>query len=184
MGTAWPNWVDLIIVTIVLRTSYVCLSRGIFSEFLDVFGLISITALTVNFAEAISRGMQSQVALHPIVFTYVVFWVFFLSLIVIARVIFRRLTAIIGKWEPIHWMIRWVGLLIGAGRGLWWAGFVLIALTSSGFVYLRESVETRSLLGSRMIDVSRQTLERVADYFPGAAQRSEHLMPPAIVPSE
>lgn len=184
MGTTWPNWVDVIIVTIVIRTSYVGFSRGILSELLDIAVLISITVLTINFGEAISRGIREQAAVDPVLVTYIIFWAFFLSLIVMARAVFRRLTAIIGKWEPIHWMIRWIGMLIGAGRGLWWAGVVLVALTSSGFVYLRDSVETRSLLGSRMVGVARQTLEHVADYFPGATQRSEHLMPPVVVATE
>ena len=179
MPITWPNWVDLIIVTIVLRTSYVGFSRGVLSELLDLIGLVSITALTINYGEVISRSLRSQLALDPAIVIFVMFWGFFLSLILIVRVFFRRLTTIIGKWEPIHWMIRWIGFIIGASRGLWWAGFLLVALTSSGVVYLQESVETRSLLGSRMIGISRQTLEQVADYFPGASQRSETLMPPA-----
>ena len=183
MGTTWPNWVDLIIVTIVLRTSYIGLSRGIFSELLDLIGLVSITALTVNYGEVIGQSLRSQLALDPTIVTFAVFWGFFLSLVLVVRVVFRRLTAIIGKWEPIHWMIRWMSLAIGATRGVWWAGFLLVALTSSGVAYVQESGETRSLLGSRMIGVSRQTLERVADYFPGASQRSEALMPPVTVTS-
>jgi uncharacterized membrane protein required for colicin V production len=184
MGTVWPNWVDLLIVTIVLRASYIGFSRGILSELLDTVTLVGITALTVNYGEAIGRGLQGQFALNPVVMTCIVFWGFFLSLILIARAIFRRLTAILGKWEPIHWMLRWVGMLIGAGRGLWWAGFLLIALTTSGFTYLQESVEVRSLLGSRMIGIARHTLERVADYVPGATQRSEQLMPPVRAATE
>ena len=179
MGTTWPNWVDLIIVTIVLRTSYVGFSRGVLSELIDLIGLVSITALTVNYGEAISRSLRSQLAFDGAIVTFVVFWGFFLSLVLVARVVFRRLTAIIGKWEPIHWMIRWIGFLIGATRGLWWAGFLLVALSSSGLAYLQKSVDTRSLLGSRMINVSRQTLERVTEYFPGASQRSEAFIPPA-----
>ena len=60
---------------------------------------------------------------------------------------------------------------------MWWAGLVLVALTSSGMGYFRESAGQHSLVGSRYARVAHERLEWVADRFPGAAGRGRALIP-------
>ena len=112
----------------------------------------------------------------------VLFWGFFLLLWFVVRLIRKRFSALM-KWERVHWIIQSAGLVCGGLRGLWWAGFILVALSSSGFTYLRQSVEERSLLGPQLLRLSRDTLRQVADRFPGAISRGTDLVPPVVKPS-
>ncbi len=178
--TTWPNWVDLIVITTVFIGCYNGFGRGFLAEFLHLIGAVSITALTVNYWRLLAVYLQPWVPLlsEPMG-SFLFFWSVFALLWVAARVIIRRLTDVV-KWERLHWSIQGIGLILGALRGLWWSGLILITLSSMGFEYLRQSVEERSVSGLRMLARSRQHMEWVTNQFPGAEHRgSNALVPPA-----
>ena len=176
--TKWPNWIDLIIVTIILRTSYNGFGRGLFAELLNVVGVVSVTALTVNYWPTASDWVRGYLALPPNLVAVFVFWGFFFILLIGMHIILKRITQVI-KWEQVHWAVQGIGLVLGGFRGLWWAGFLALALSSSGFGALQESVAERSILGPRLLDVSRAGLEQVAARFPGP-KAGDVLIPPIL----
>ena len=116
--TTWPNWVDLIIITILLRTCYTGFGRGLWTEVLNLCGAISVTALTVNYARMVTDAFRSWLPFNPTVVDFLGFWAFFALLLVAAHVLLKRLGEII-KWERFHWSIQSVGLMLGAVRGFW-----------------------------------------------------------------
>jgi uncharacterized membrane protein required for colicin V production len=175
--TTWPNWVDLIIVTILLRTSYNGFGRGLLAEIFSLGGAISVTTLAINYSNLVTQWVRPWVWFDATVAGFVVFIGLFLILIFGVHLIIRRLTEVI-KWERLHWAIQGLGLMLGALRGLWWSGVILAVLTASGVTYLQESVEQRSVLGPRLAQMARDSLERIADRFPGASLRGPVLIPP------
>ena len=175
--TQWPNWVDLVIVTIIFKTCYNGFVRGIFAEVLNLIGAVSVTAITMNFAGVVAAWLQPWIASAPHVVAFIGFWAVFLALLVAVHVIVRRVTEVV-KWERLHWCIQGIGLFLGGVRGLWWAGFLLVVLVSSGVPFLAAGVEKESVLGPRLVAVAQVSLERVADRFPGAAHRPVTLVPP------
>ena len=175
--TTWPNWVDLIVVTVLFRTCYNGFGRGFAAELLSLVGAVSVVSCTVNYWPVVTRWLRPWLWVDSAVMGFIVFIGFFLILVLAVHVALRRITEVI-KWERLHWAIQGLGLLLGGLRGLWWSGFILVILTSSGVTYLQESVEQRSVLGPRLAVVSRSSLERIADRFPGASHRSPGLVPP------
>jgi len=173
----WPNWVDLVVVTILLRTSYNGFGRGLLTEILSLVGAISATGLCLNYAPLVTQWVMPWVWFDVTVGGFVVFIGFFLILAFGVHVIIKRLTEVI-RWERLHWTIQGLGLMVGAMRGLWWSGVILTVLSSSGITYLQESVEERSVLGPRLAQAAEQSLERVANRFPGASLRGPVLIPP------
>ena len=173
----WPNWVDLIVATVLLRTSYNGFGRGLLSELLSLAGAVSATVFAVNYARVVAQAASPWIWFDQTIAGFVVFVGLFLILIVLVHIVIRRLTEII-KWERLHWAIQGLGLVLGALRGLWWSGVILVVLVSSGVTYLQDSVEQRSVLGPRLAQVARENLERVADRFPGASLRGPMLVPP------
>ena len=173
----WPNWVDLIIIIVVLRSSYNGFGRGLFAEILNLLGALTITALTVNYAGLLTRVVQPMVWFNPMVTGFLVFWLLFLICLLAVHLLLRRVTEVI-KWERVHWVLQGSGLVLGGLRGLWWAGFIVLTLTSSGFVYLRESVEDRSVLGPNVMETAQRYMKHVIDQFPGARYQGETLIPP------
>lgn len=174
--TIWPNWVDLIVVTIFLRTCYSGFGRGFLSEILNLIGAISATVLTLNYASVVTGWLRPWFWFDANVATFLVFGGLFLILIFVVHVIIRRVTDVL-RWERLHWAIQGLGLILGALRGLWWSGVILILLTSSGLAYFKDAVE-KSVLGPRLVTISRDGIERLADRFPGAEHRGTTLVPP------
>ena len=175
--TTWPNWVDLIIVTILLRTSYNGFGHGLLTEILSLAGAVCATIFTINFSNLVTQRVSPWLWFNQTIAGFVIFVALFLMLIYVVHVVMKRLTEII-KWERLHWAIQGLGLMIGALRGLWWCGVILTVLTLSGVTYLQESVEQRSVLGPQLAQLARVQLEQVADRFPGAALRGLVLIPP------
>lgn len=175
--STWPNWVDLIIVSVFLLSSYNGFGRGILAELLNLAGAVTCTVLTVNYSPIAILWMQAWVPGSPQVVAAVVFWVVFLSLLLAVRIFTRRVSDLI-KWERLHWMIQGVGMVLGGIRGLWWAGIIVIGLSSAGVEYLRVSVEENSVLGPQLVTTARTVLEDVVQVFPGAAPRGTALFPP------
>ncbi len=174
--TLLPNWIDLIVVTIFLRTCYSGFGRGFLVELLNLIGAISATALTLNYASVVTKWLRPWFWFNDIVATFLVFGGLFLILIFVVHLIIRRVTDVL-KWERLHWAVQGLGLVLGSLRGLWWSGVIVVVLTSTGFSYLHESVE-KSLLGPRLLTMSRDGIERIADRFPGAEHRGTTLVPP------
>ena len=174
---AWPNWVDLIVLTIIIRTGYRGSVTGFLTELLNVVGAVAVTAFTVNFAPVVAGWLRSLVWFSPPIAAVLGFWLVFFGLWFCVRVMRKRLADVI-KWDRLHWVIQILGLSLGALRGLWWSGFILLTLSSSGYAVLQDSVEQRSLTGSRVVTAFHARLEQVADRFPGAEHRGSVLVPP------
>jgi uncharacterized membrane protein required for colicin V production len=149
----------------------------VLTPFLNLAGVVSTTALTVNFTNVVMGWLSPWLVFGPVASALIVFWLILLS----GSFLVRRLVDVVSRlvrWERVHWTTQTVGLAFGALQGLWWAGFVLLMLTTSGFGYLRESVESRSVFGSRLLPIARESLQRVSDRFPGASHRLPTLVPP------
>lgn len=175
--TSLPNWVDLIVITIVFIRCYRGFYGGVLTELLKLIGLISVTVMTVNYASVVIVWLSPWLVFGPVVSALIVFWLIFLG----GYFLVYRLLSVVSKlvkWERLHWTTQTIGLVFGALQGLWWAGLAVLLLTTSGFVYLQESVEQRSVLGSRLAPIARESVQRMSDQFPGAQHRLPTLLPP------
>ena len=175
-ASAWPNWIDLIIITVILKACYSGFARGLLAELLNLLGAVTVTALAINYAGVVTSWLQSRVAFPAYLTAVVGFWVVFLGLWVAMHVLIRQISRVI-KWERVNWLIQGLGLLLGGIRGLWWAGFLLVVLSASGFAFLQEGVEKNSVLGPRLLDVAHTSFEEVTARFPGTHGQTT-LVPP------
>ena len=153
------------------------------TEILYLLGAISVTALTVNYWNLLLSWVRPWSSLPVQLIAPIVFWALFLIVLVFAHMVLHRLTGLI-RWERLHWLIQGIGMIVGTVRGLWWSGLILLALTMSGFAYLQESVQQRSVVGPRLALLSRTQIEWIADKFPGARFRGDVFIPPVATPSE
>ena len=176
-ANTWPNWVDLIVVILVLLMGYNGFGRGFLAELLNLAGAVSVTALTMNYSTLMTGWLFQWLPGHPMAAGVLGFWTFFLIVWYLVRLGLKYATTAI-KWERVHWILQGCGFVLGGLRGLWWSGFILLAMTSSGFVYLHESIVSQSVLGPRVVELAGQGMRQVADRFPGARRRGEALIPP------
>lgn len=173
----WPNWVDLIIITVVWAACYNGFGRGFLAELLNLVGAIAVTALSINYAGTVAGVLQPWIPFSAPVAAVVVYWGLFLMLWCVMRVVRKRAAEVI-KWERFNWFIQGMGLLLGGLRGLWWAGFLLLVLSTSGYTFLLESVEQKSVLAPRLLSSFRVGLEQAGNRLPGAKLRGTTPVPP------
>lgn len=173
----WPNWVDLVIVITFWAACYNGFGRGFLAELFNLISAVSIAVLTINFAGMATGALSPWIPLSPPVTTLAVFWGLFLILWYATRLIRKRVAELI-KWERFNWFIQGMGLFLGGLRGLWWAGFLLLVLVSSGYDFPKESVEHKSVLAPRLLASFRGSLEQIGNRFPGARLRTDTPVPP------
>ena len=157
--------------------------RGVVTEFLYLLGAIAMTFLAISYWGVTTGTLRSWVGFPPHLLGPIVFWVFFLISWLAIRVILRSLTGLM-KWERVHWVLQGAGLVLGGLRGLWWSGFLLLVFVASGFVYLQQSVEERSVFGPRVLAASRTCLEQLAARWPGGVSHDGVLIPPIVPPKQ
>lgn len=173
----WPNWIDLIIVTLFMTLCYNGFGRGFLGEIFYLVGAVVATTLTINYTGFLKGCIVKWIPFPPEKVAVVVFWLLFVILMLSMRWIIKRVSELM-RWERLHWFIQGVGLFLGGVRALWWSGFILIVCASSGFSFFQESVEQKSVLGPRLFGISRGAFEQVSNRFPGAQYREETLVPP------
>ena len=174
----WPNWVDLVIVTLVLRGGYVGFSRGLITEFLNLLVAVSITLVTINYSSfAIAWVGQWLDWKNQTLKVFLIYWLFFLSLVLVGRWLLILIAGVI-KWERVLGVFGAIGVILGALRGLWWSGLIVVTLASSGIQYAIDSVEDRSIAGPHLLKAASQAFTQASDWFPGAEHRTKTLVPP------
>ncbi len=177
----WPNWVDLVIITLFIIMCYRGFARGFLAELLYLGGAVSATALSVNYSGMAANWIRQWWSWNPTVITFLVFVALLLVLVVVVHLIVRFITGLI-KWERINWVFETSGVGLGGVRALWWGRLLFLVLTSSGVSYLQASVEERSVSGPYLLPRSREVLEGVTNRFPGLQYRPTTLVPPMISP--
>ena len=176
--TRWPNWVDLVVLIIVTRACYSGFFRSLVWALVMLASAVSLTALVINYASLITLWVAPWIGGSPVVAQLLVFWLIFLIAHLIAHITINRIFAALKWTQPANVFLQGLGAIAGILRGVWWAAFMMIVLQSSGFVYMRQSVEDESVLGYRLLGQAYALVEGVADSFPGAQYRSEDPVPP------
>ena len=120
-----------------------------------------------------------QLGLKQPFLNWLAFWTLFLVLVFAIRWLIKRVASFL-KWDSLMWLTQWTGLALGAVRGLWWTGICLLILVSSGWSYLQESIEQRSLGGPKVIELWRQGITRVTEHLP-LPSGVDTTFPPAVV---
>lgn len=173
----WPNWVDLIIVSLFLRAVYNAFGRGLLAELLSLAGAVTVTSLAINWWQPAANVLAPYLWVEPQLATFLIFFGIVLLGLLLVHITVRKVSEVI-KWERLHWGIQGLGMIVGGLRGLWWAGFLCLIFAGSGFAYLRQSVEDESILGPRALLLAEEHVDRLADLFPGAGHQAQPLVPP------
>jgi uncharacterized membrane protein required for colicin V production len=172
----WPNWIDLIIVTLVWAACYAGFGRGILAELLNLVGAVVVTIVTVHGASAVALWVKRYGPMGEALIELLAFWVVFFVVWSAMRILRSRIAEVL-QWNRPHWLTQGLGLVAGGVRGVWWAGFIVLVLSSSGFGFLHQSVSQGSVFGPRLLSVFQTGLTELSGRFPGAPPPDARLVP-------
>ncbi len=177
----WPNWVDLIVLSLLARGCIVGFGRGVMAELLFFLGAVCVTLLACNGSIALFHWVAPWWHNDPELLQVVAFWlVFLVGLLVVYRIL-RQLAAAVLR-EGLHpWPTQLLGLIIGAARSAWWTTLLLLFLLSLNSEYLVASIQQRSLAAPHLIRLVEPQIRRVVEVFPGHPQSHSALIPAAKI---
>jgi uncharacterized membrane protein required for colicin V production len=148
------NWVDFLLIALVLRMAYIGFRTGIGIELFKLFGLWLATILSYQFyTTPLSDFLNTKVPALPLdVGDAFVFIVVVTAVTIVVRII-RESFLLLVKIEGQNSFNKLAGLAVGLLRGLWIASLCLFIMTISTVEYLEVSAKS-SLFGNKLINVA------------------------------
>lgn len=148
------NWVDFLLIALVLRMAYIGFRTGIGIELFKLFGLWLATILSYQFyTTPLSDFLNTKVPALPLdVGDVFVFVVVVIAVTIVVRII-RESFFLLVKIEGQNSFNKWGGLAVGCLRGLWIASLCLFIMTISTVEYLEVSAKS-SLFGNNLINLA------------------------------
>lgn len=140
------NWVDILIVILLIRTSYIGARTGLSIEIFKIIGVLLGLYFGMKYYSLIGSWIASKVSFPPEVSEGIAFLILLLISVLILKLVTLGLEKIV-KLTFADKLSKWGGFLVGLLRG----GLILSLLFAFfGIIqvdYLVKSVEERSLTG-------------------------------------
>ena len=136
------NWIDILVVIILLRIGYVALSSGFPVELFKLLGIIAAIYLSLHYYTVWAHSFQ-QVAVLKLIPEGILIPISFLLLVLVGDMFFVFLRAIFYRFlklEAAPNLNKWGGFLLGLARGILTVSLIICFFTISGITYLNKSV--------------------------------------------
>lgn len=151
------NWVDILLIIVLFRISYVAMKIGVPIELLKLLGTIVGIYLAMHYYTSLVDWLMQRARLTKEEMPLEFFDFFsFVFLAIAGYLIILSLRVIFGhfiKMEATPNLNKWIGLIFGIGRGLILAGLITFMLVISSSSYLKKSAVS-SYFGRRMFNVA------------------------------
>ena len=160
------NWVDILIVILILRTSYVSLKDGLSHEIFPLVGSICMVVLSLHYYTKIAAFLYSLGFALPM--NLLDLSGFILSAVAIG-ILFRFIKAVLDKIIKVSWhplIEKFGGLLAGVIRGSVLTSTILIIIVLIPVPYLQWSVRDRSLTGIYFLRIGPAIYEKTSALLP------------------
>jgi uncharacterized membrane protein required for colicin V production len=165
------NWVDVLIIIIMLRISYVAFQDGLSHEIFPLLGTAFTVVFSLHYYHKFALFL-SQNASGPAI--TLLDFVSFIIIAVGASFLFRIIKAVLDKMINVTWhplIEKAGGLLAGIARAGLIASVVLIILSLVPLPYLQRSIRDRSYAGVYFLSIGPVVYEKVLSVMPGKGDR-------------
>ena len=166
------SWVDLLIVIIVLRGTYVGSQRGFLGELFHIFGICLAIVLGIHFYTPISNFSHTYIFI-PLNIAYIIS---FLLITFVIYVVFKTIYTFLQKLLKIEMLpaINKIGgAFIGFCKSFVLSVFIVLIMLLVPIRYISESVKTESLFAPAFIEAGAALYVRSSSIF--SAVKSEDL---------
>jgi hypothetical protein len=165
------NWLDIVLLVLILRGIYIGVKLGLTAELFNFFGILVSLILAVLWysrtADVLVVNFKLPVWLSQ-----------FLCFIIIAqliRFIFKYGLALLLKILNVQFipqLERIGGGIIGFGRGIILSGIIILAIGLIPNNYLRESIEEKSFSGKFLVKATEGTYLSLTFWLPEEQRHS------------
>ncbi len=174
------NWVDVLVLIVVLRISYVAFQEGLSHEIFPLIGTVATLVIALHYYVKIGLLICQNLAKIPVDLANLLS---FLVLIIVIGLILKVLRVVLDKVIKITWhplIERFGGLVFGVLRGSVVASMVLTFIVLMPLSYLQWSVRDRSLVGMHFLRIGPTIYAKVLKALPpaktkGSSKKSEEV---------
>jgi len=141
------NWVDLLVVIVMLRTIYISFQNGLSRAIFPLLSSILKLILALHFYEKLGSMIKSVIGILP---SSLCNLAGFISIILVSTLALKFLKTLVDAiikvtWHPL--IEKTGGMIVGAFKGSVASSMVLIFLALVPLSYIQWSVKDRSLCG-------------------------------------
>lgn len=160
------NWVDILVVILMLRISYVAFRDGLSREIFSVLGSILIMLLAMHYYTVLGGYISRNAMNMPIELAN---FISFLVLVAALGLLVRLLRVLLDKIVKVEWypaIDKFGGLAVGIIKAYVVTGIVLTALSLVPLSYLQSSIKDKSLTGKYVLEAGPQVYDRLGRFLP------------------
>ena len=157
------NWVDVIIVFLLLRILYISTVNGFVIELFKLIGIISSIYISFHYFVVFSDLVMRRVSTEqqfPLEFMDFLIFVFLVIIVYLVFVLLRKVVCHFVKMEAVPALSKWGGLILGLARGILTASLVVFMLSISTIPYLNTSIK-EAYSGQRLFNITVSTYSQL-----------------------
>lgn len=159
------NWVDILVVILLIRGCYVGFSKGLRWEFFRFLGYIAAVLGAIYYYESIAESLGAYL---PVLYPFsnlLSFSGLYLIILFISKGI-CALAAKIIQTEVVSAFQRLTGFLSGLARGFILSALLLISFIFTALPYFEKSIRERSYSGQAIVRIAPVMYEWIATVIP------------------
>ncbi len=158
------SWVDLLVIIVVLRSTYVGSQRGFFGELFHIFGICLVIVFSIHFYTPVSNFLN-QYLFIPLNIAYIIgFLIVTIVIYLIFKCIYGFLRKVI-KIEAFPVINKIGGSVLGFCKGFAIATFLIFIMLLTPIRYITESAKTKSSFAPFFIKAGTLLYEKSLGIF-------------------
>lgn len=164
------NWVDVLVVIIIIRISYIAFQDGLSHEIFPVITVVAGIVICLNYYNKIGSYISENLLKMPLP---VANFLSFLVLAVGTGLIFKLVRMLLDKIIKVEWhplIERFGGLVFGIVRAFLVTSLVMMTITLAPFKYLQWSVRDKSVTGMYILRIGPSIYEKISGVLPAAKE--------------
>jgi len=173
------NWVDLLVIFLVIRIVYIATKNGFPVELFKLLGTIAAIFVSLHYyamlADLIASRFLANLVPHRFPLEFLDF-LCFLILAVITYLVFLFLRSMffqLVRIEAVSRLNKWGGFILGTVRAVFLSSLIVFGLAASSVTYFKNSVSS-SYYGVRLFGVCTKTYTSIWEGFLSKFTNKEH----------
>jgi uncharacterized membrane protein required for colicin V production len=160
------NWVDILVIILVLRVSYVAYQEGLSQGIAPTVGTALILIFSLHYYPYVGGLISQYLFKMPAALAN---FVSFFAIIVVLGIICKVLSSLLAMVVKMEWLPaieRWGGLAIGFVKACLISMIIISLLALAPLPYLQKSIRDKSLVGLHILKAGTVMYARVCRLLP------------------
>lgn len=167
------NWLDIVVLSLMLRISYVAARDGLSHEIFPFFGSLALLVFSLHYYKIFGSFLSHDLGNIPAEISN---FASFLMIVVVFGFVIKFIKIVLNKMVQVQWhpAIEQIGgLIAGIAKAYIITAIVLIVFALVPFSYFQWSIRDKSLTGQYVLRAGPEIYSRVVKLLPSSMAGSQ-----------